>query len=581
MSAPEESPLVDPEDRSDKRHLDDLPAAPDAKRTDKTEIAWTHAQGYVGCSWNPVTGCVLISPGCRNCYSRAFSERFRGVIQPNGKPNAYYNGFDPTLRPERLNEPRSWRKARMVFVNSMSDLFGEFVPDEYLDQIFSVMRETPQHIYQILTKRADRVLQYTTRNPWLADAKHIWLGVSVEDQRYGLPRVELLRQATAAVRFLSVEPLLEKLGTIDLSRIDWVIVGGESGPSARAMQPAWAREVRDQCIGAKVPFFFKQWGEFDAQGARKHKKHAGRALDGRTWDEFPCGLVAGSVKAPQQDGPASEPAPHDHDEPEESEQNAPDVEAERHSAEEKPDGFASYDAKPTEQSSAPSTPTQDQYEKFQLLHRYFNEHLGLNVQPAMLAFSRKAKAFGYFAPERWRKDTEEVGSVSEIALNPDCLSHEPREVAATIVHEMLHQWQHEHGEKKSRRAYHNKEWASKMEAIGLMPSSTGEPGGKKTGAKMSDYVIDGGAFAQAFSNLPPGALLPFVSGSPTLKGEPLPPKPPKPKDPSKTPFICPGGCKAKMWGKPSLRAVCKACGMDFVPATGAKDEPSRDEPSDV
>jgi predicted SprT family Zn-dependent metalloprotease len=229
---------------------------------------------------------------------------------------------------------------------------------------------------------------------------------------------------------------------------------------------------------------------------------------------------------------------------------------------------ASYDANASD-DTAPATPTTDQYRQFQYLHAYFNEKLGLGVQAAMLAFSRKAKTFGYFAADRWRKDSEDVSRVSEIALNPDCLSHTPREIAATIVHEMIHQWQHEHGEKKSRRGYHNAEWGSKMESVGLMPSSTGKPGGNKTGAKMSDYVIEGGPFAVAFVELPAGALLPFISGG-AEAGEGGLPKPPKPKDPSKTPFICGGGCKSKMWGKPSLQATCKACGQDFVPVASTK-----------
>lgn len=264
------------------------------KRSDKTEIGWTHAKGYVGKTWNPVTGCVKISPGCKHCYAQTFAERFRGAVNRNGKPNHFYNGFDPTLRHERLEEPDRWRAPSMVFVNSMSDLLGEFVPDKFVDEVFAVMRATPQHVYQVLTKRADRLLAYTRKNPWLADAKHIWLGVSVEDRKYGVPRIDLLRESTAAVRFLSVEPLLEGLGPIDLTDIDWAIVGGESGPKARAMHPDWAREVRDQCIAANVAFFFEQWGEFDADGIRKHKKHSGRTLDGRTWNEFPCGLEAGA-----------------------------------------------------------------------------------------------------------------------------------------------------------------------------------------------------------------------------------------------------------------------------------------------
>lgn len=263
-----------------------LPLAPDA-RSDKTEIGWTHAPGFVGRTLGPSTGCVKVSPGCKNCYAETFSERFRGVVSRNGKPHHFFDGFDPKLRPKRLAEPKKWRQRSMVFVNSMSDLFGDFVPDAYLDEVFVTMRETPQHIYQVLTKRADRLVEFTQRNPWLAKAKHIWLGVSVEDRKYGLPRIDLLREACAAVRFLSVEPLLEGLGRVNLAGIDWVIVGGESGPKARAMEPAWAREVRDQCVTANVPFFFKQWGEFDSHGVRRKKRHSGRELDGRIWDEFP------------------------------------------------------------------------------------------------------------------------------------------------------------------------------------------------------------------------------------------------------------------------------------------------------
>jgi predicted SprT family Zn-dependent metalloprotease len=222
---------------------------------------------------------------------------------------------------------------------------------------------------------------------------------------------------------------------------------------------------------------------------------------------------------------------------------------------------ASYDA--TDGASRSIGPTGEQYERFQWLHSYFNEALTLKVQPAMLAFSRKAKALGYFAPARWRREAEEQARVSEIALNPESLARDPREIASTIVHEMVHQWQDEGGLKKSRRGYHNAEWAAKMEGIGLMPSSTGHPGGKRTGGRMTHYIIEGGRFAQAFADLPPGALLPFVSGSPLAKGAPLPSKP---KDPSKTAFVCSGGCGAKMWGKPSLSAVCKDCDVDFVPA---------------
>ncbi len=239
-----------------------------------TRIEWTDE------TWNPVTGCVKVSPGCKHCYAEKFSERFRGTINPTGKLHPFYSGFDPTLRPERLEQPLAWRSPRRVFVNSMSDLFGEFVPDAFLAQIFDVMRETTQHTYQILTKRAGRMRQWTADKPWLRRARHIWLGVSVEDRRYGVPRIEELRRSTVGIRFLSVEPLLERLGGFDLSGIDWVIVGGESGPHAREMRPEWVREIRDHCNANGVAFFFKQWG-----GVRK--KVAGRILDGRTWDEFP------------------------------------------------------------------------------------------------------------------------------------------------------------------------------------------------------------------------------------------------------------------------------------------------------
>jgi protein gp37 len=239
-----------------------------------TKIEWTDE------TWNPVTGCVKVSPGCKHCYAETFAERFRGVVLPGGKMHVFNAGFDPQLRPERLPQPFSWRRPRMVFVNSMSDLFADFVPDEYIDRVFAVMRETSRHTYQVLTKRAERLARWTSMRPWLLDASHIWLGVSVEDRNYGLPRIDLLREAKAAVRFLSVEPLLEGLPHLNLQCIDWVIVGGESGPGARPMKAEWVRSIRDQCLRRRVAFFFKQWG-----GVRKAR--AGRLLDGRTWDQFP------------------------------------------------------------------------------------------------------------------------------------------------------------------------------------------------------------------------------------------------------------------------------------------------------
>lgn len=232
------------------------------------EIEWTDE------TWNPVTGCKKVSPGCKYCYAETIAGvRFRGT-------RAFPNGFEPTLHPDRLDQPFRWRKPRRVFVNSMSDLFGEFVPEDYLAEVFNVMRQADWLTYQILTKRAERLRHWTNARPWLKDASHIWLGVSVEDREYGLPRIGQLRHANAAVKFLSIEPLLESLGRLDLTDIDWVIVGGESGPRARPMKADWVREIRDQCIEARVPFFFKQWGG-------RNKKKAGRELDGRTWDEFP------------------------------------------------------------------------------------------------------------------------------------------------------------------------------------------------------------------------------------------------------------------------------------------------------
>jgi protein gp37 len=234
-----------------------------------TKIEWTDE------SWNPVTGCVKVSPGCKHCYAERFAERFRDTP---GHP--FVTGFTPTLRPERLDQPFRWRTPRMVFVNSMSDLFGEFVPDAFIDRVFDVMRRSPQHTFQVLTKRADRMKAWAQANPWLRRTSNIWLGVSVEDQKHGLRRVEALRGTPAAVRFLSVEPLLEALPSLDLTGIQWVIVGGESGPGARQMDAAWVRQIRDRCRRARIPFFFKQWG-----GVRKHL--TGRELDGRTWEELP------------------------------------------------------------------------------------------------------------------------------------------------------------------------------------------------------------------------------------------------------------------------------------------------------
>ncbi len=237
----------------------------------QSKIEWTEA------TWNPVRGCVKISPGCKHCYAETFAERFRNVP---GHP--YEHGFDPRLVPDKLTEPLRWGSPKTVFVNSMSDLFQDAVPDDYIDAVANVMLHANWHTYQVLTKRAQRLEQLlTTRLRKAAAATHIWWGVSVEDQRYGLPRVEHLRRAPAAVRFLSVEPLLEDLGTIDLTGIHWAIVGGESGPGARPLQPAWVEHIKTQCDQHGTLFFFKQWG-----GVQKKKR--GRQLDGRTYNDMPA-----------------------------------------------------------------------------------------------------------------------------------------------------------------------------------------------------------------------------------------------------------------------------------------------------
>lgn len=235
-----------------------------------SKIEWTDA------TWNPVRGCTKVSAGCKHCYAETFAERFRGVP---GHP--FEHGFDLRLVPEKLNEPLRWNKPKKIFVNSMSDLFHEDVSDDYIEKISHVMLTANWHTYQVLTKRADRManlLKGKLRNA--AKAQHIWWGVSVENKKQGLPRIEKLRSAKPAMGFLSVEPLLEDLGIINLDKLKWVIVGGESGHGARPIKPEWVRSLRDQCERAEVAFFFKQWG-----GVRKAL--AGRELDGRTYDEFP------------------------------------------------------------------------------------------------------------------------------------------------------------------------------------------------------------------------------------------------------------------------------------------------------
>lgn len=231
-----------------------------------TSIEWTDA------TWNPVTGCDKISPGCKNCYAEKMALRLQKMGQAN-----YANGFAVTLQPHMLKHPLDWKKPRMIFVNSMSDLFHKDVPLDYIKRVFDVMNQAHWHTFQVLTKRAERLAELAPELRW---TPNIWMGVSVEDQEYGLPRIDYLRTVPAAVRFLSIEPLLEYLGEVDLTGIQWVIVGGESGTGARPMRPSWVRNLRDQCQAAGVAFHFKQWGGVN-------KKAAGRELDGREWNEFP------------------------------------------------------------------------------------------------------------------------------------------------------------------------------------------------------------------------------------------------------------------------------------------------------
>jgi protein gp37 len=243
----------------------------------QSSIEWTDA------TWNPVRGCTKISPGCKHCYAELFAERFRGV-----PGHAYESGFDLRLVPEKLAEPLRWSTPRMIFVNSMSDLFHEDVPDSYILRVAEIMSMADWHIFQVLTKRSQRMkamLETTLQH--LAYKRHIWWGVSVENKKYGLPRIADLRSAPAAIRFLSVEPLLEDVGRLELDGISWVIVGGESGPRARPISPEWVVSIRDQCRATGVRFFFKQWGG-------RNKKKAGRKLCGSTYNEFPD-LVRGPV----------------------------------------------------------------------------------------------------------------------------------------------------------------------------------------------------------------------------------------------------------------------------------------------
>lgn len=240
-----------------------------------SKIEWTEQ------TWNPVTGCTKISPGCKYCYAEVMAKRLKAMGAPG-----YENGFNTiTLMYERLDQPLHRKKPTIYFVNSMSDLFHEAVPYDFIDQIFDTIRATPQHAYQILTKRAERMNEYfqTRQVP-----DNAWLGVSVEDKKYGIPRIGYLQAIKAKTRFLSIEPLLEDLGRFSLKGIHWVIVGGESGVKARPMEESWVLKLRDQCQRNEIDFFFKQWGSWGQDGVKRNKSANGRQLQGQLWDMIPA-----------------------------------------------------------------------------------------------------------------------------------------------------------------------------------------------------------------------------------------------------------------------------------------------------
>jgi protein gp37 len=231
----------------------------------KSSIEWTEA------TWNPLTGCTKVSPGCKFCYAERMALRLRAMGQPN-----YVNGFQLTLHEHALELPLRWKRQQMIFVNSMSDLFHENVPFAFIERIFDVMQRASWHQFQVLTKRSERLLELTHALPW---PPHVWMGVSVENEDYTC-RIDHLRQTAAKIKFLSLEPLVGPLPSLNLENIHWVIVGGESGPGARPMEISWVTDIRNQCLAAGVPFFFKQWGGVN-------KKRTGREVEGRTWDEMP------------------------------------------------------------------------------------------------------------------------------------------------------------------------------------------------------------------------------------------------------------------------------------------------------
>ena len=235
----------------------------------KSRIEWTES------TWNPITGCTKISPGCKHCYAERMSFRLRAM-----GTEKYANGFELTLHPDTINAPLTWKRPQVIFVNSMSDLFHREVPEAFIQRVFETMRQAHWHQFQVLTKRSGRLAQFASAIDW---PENVWMGVSVENEDYTF-RIDDLRATSAALRFLSVEPLIGPISRLDLHLIDWVIVGGESGPGARPMKEEWVIDIRDQCAEANVPFFFKQWGGVN-------KKRTGRILQNRTWDELPVSLV--------------------------------------------------------------------------------------------------------------------------------------------------------------------------------------------------------------------------------------------------------------------------------------------------
>lgn len=240
----------------------------------QSRIEWTEQ------TWNPTVGCTKISTGCKNCYAETMARRLQAMGM-----RGYENGFRLTLMPERLSEPLERRKPTVYFVNSMSDLFHEKVPFDYIQRVFDVMSQAPRHTFQVLTKRAERMAEFCRS---AIVPPNVWLGVSVENRKHGVPRIAVLREIEASVRFLSIEPLLEHLGELDLTGIHWAIVGGESGPKARPMKREWVDDIKQQCDQAGVAFFFKQWGTWGADGQKRTKKENGRRYRGRVWDAMPA-----------------------------------------------------------------------------------------------------------------------------------------------------------------------------------------------------------------------------------------------------------------------------------------------------